>query len=130
LQRLDVFEGFVILATNLRSNLDEAFTRRLDIVVEMGMPGPEERRALWDLCLGDRMPRDPDVDLAFCAKSFELSGGSIRNVALTAAFFAAEGGDGCLHMEDVIWAVQREYRKLGRLCSEAEFGPWYDVVTA
>ena len=127
LQRLDVFEGFVILATNVRSNLDEAFTRRLDLVVEMGMPGPAERGALWDRCLGRLLPRDADVDLAFCAKAFELSGGSIRNIALTAGFFAA-AGDGCLHMEDLIWAVQREYRKMGRLCSQSEFGPWWDLV--
>jgi hypothetical protein len=127
LQRLDVFDGFAILATNLRANLDEAFSRRLDVVVEMGMPGPEERLALWDRCLGPRLPRDPDVDLAFCANSFELSGGSIRNVALTAAFLAAEA-KGNLHMEDLICAVQREYRKLGRLCSQSEFGPWYELV--
>jgi len=128
LQRLDVFDGFAILATNLRSNLDEAFTRRLDVVVEMGLPGPEERLELWDRCLGPVLPRDPDVDLAYCAKSFELSGGSIRNIALTAAFFAAGDNEGCVHMEDLIWAVQREYRKMGRLCSESEFGPWYDLV--
>jgi hypothetical protein len=128
LQRLEVFEGFVILATNARSNLDDAFTRRLDVVVEMDMPGPKERLALWERCLGPHLPRDPAVDLAFCAESFELAGGSIRNVALTAGFFAAKGG-GCLQMEDLIWAVQREYRKLGRLCSEAEFGPWWELVS-
>src|SRR5436853_647105 len=120
LQRLDAFDGFVVLASNLRSNIDEAFTRRLDVIVEMLMPGVDERRALWDRCLGARMPRHEDVDLDFLAKSFLLSGGSIRNIALTGAFFAAEG-DGCLRMEDLIWGVQREYRKLGRLVSEPEF---------
>jgi hypothetical protein len=94
----------------------------------MDMPGPKERLALWERCLGPHLPRDPAVDLAFCAESFELAGGSIRNVALTAGFFAAKGG-GCLQMEDLIWAVQREYRKLGRLCSEAEFGPWWELVS-
>ena len=127
LQRFDSFDGFAILATNLRSNLDEAFTRRLDVVVELGMPERRERQRLWDQCLGPRIPRDADVDLPALAKSFELSGGSIRNIALTAAFFAAEG-DGCLHMEDLIWAVHREYAKLGRLISEQEFGPWYKLV--
>jgi hypothetical protein len=128
LQRLDAFEGFVVLATNLRSNIDDAFTRRLDVVVEMAMPGVDERRALWDRCLGPRIPRNADVDLGFLAKSFVLSGGNIRNIALTAAFFAAEG-DGFLHMEDLIWGVQREYRKLGRLLSETEFGPWWSLVS-
>lgn len=127
LQRIDTFEGIAILATNLRSNLDEAFTRRLDLVVEMGMPEPEERLALWDRCLGRTLPRGQDVDLDFCAKAFELAGGSIRNIALTAGFFAATG-DGRLRMEDLIWAVQREYRKLGRLCTESEFGPWWKLV--
>ena len=127
LQRLDAFVGFVVLATNLRSNIDEAFTRRLDVVVELLMPAVDERRVLWDRCLGSHMPRDEDVDLGFLAKSFELAGGSIRNAALTAAYFAAEG-DGCLRMEDLIWGVQREYRKLGRLISEPEFGPWFKLV--
>ena len=127
LQRLDAYEGFVVLATNLRSNIDEAFTRRLDVFVEMVMPDADERRALWDRCLGPAMPRHENVDLGFLARSFELSGGSIRNIALTAAFFAAEAG-GPLHMEDLIWAVQREYKKLGRLISEPEFGPWFSLV--
>ena len=127
LQRLEVFEGFVILATNLRANLDEAFTRRLDLVVEMGMPGPEERLALWEHCLGPLLPRDPDVDVAYCAKAFELSGGGIRNIALTAGFLAARHGR--LRMADLIAAVAREYRKLGRLCSQSEFGPWWDLVS-
>jgi SpoVK/Ycf46/Vps4 family AAA+-type ATPase len=128
LQRIDAFEGFVVLATNLRSNLDGAFTRRLDVIVEMLMPQPMERLALWNHCLGSQMPRDSDVDLPFLAKSFELSGGNIRNVALTAAFFAANR-DGFLRMEDLVWSVQREYRKLGRLLSESEFGPWWKLVS-
>jgi AAA+ superfamily predicted ATPase len=127
LQRLDVFAGFVVLATNLRSNLDEAFTRRIDVVVEMLMPDVCERRALWERCLGARMPRHEDVDLDFLAGSFELAGGSIRNIALTSAFFAADGG-GCLRMEDLIRGVHREYRKMGRLITESEFGPWWDLA--
>ncbi len=127
LQRLDTFPGFVVLATNLRANLDDAFFRRLDVVVEIRMPGVEERLAIWEKSLGPHIPRDADVDLDFLAKSFPIAGGSIRNVALTAAFFAAEG-DGRLHMEDLIWAIQREYRKLGRLLSEPEFGPWWSLV--
>src|SRR5207244_3373361 len=76
LQRMEAFDGLAILATNLRANLDEAFTRRLDVVVDFPAPDPVHRRQLWDRCLGPLVPRG-DVDLDFCAAAFELSGGNI-----------------------------------------------------
>ena len=67
LQRMESFDGLAVLATNLRANLDEAFTRRLDLVVDFPVPDAALRRALWDRTLGDRIPRSPDLDLDFCA---------------------------------------------------------------
>jgi ATPase family associated with various cellular activities (AAA) len=128
LQRIESFEGLAILATNLRANIDEAFTRRLDVVVDFPMPDTPHRRALWERCLGSALPRSDDIDLDFCARAFELAGGSIRSAAITAAYLAAEHG-GKLTMADVVVAVQREYRKLGRLCLETEFGPYYAVLS-
>lgn len=127
LQRIESFDGLAILATNLRANVDEAFTRRLDAVVDFPVPEEPERLALWDACLGRRLPRADDIDLAFMARSFKLAGGAIRNIALTAAYFAAERG-GPVRMEDLVVATQREYRKLGRLCLESEFGPYFELV--
>ncbi|MFI7081364.1 ATP-binding protein [Micromonospora sp. NPDC049903] len=121
LQRMESFDGVAVLTTNLRANLDEAFTRRLDLIVDFAMPDVAQRRALWDRCLGTELPRDPDLDLDFCARSFELAGGSIRACVVTAAYLAAQAGRP-VRMADLVGAVQREYRKLGRLLLESEFG--------
>ncbi|ROT29443.1 ATP-binding protein [Micromonospora sp. HM5-17] len=121
LQRMESFDGVAVLTTNLRANLDEAFTRRLDLIIDFAMPDVAQRRALWDRCLGTELPRDDDLDLDFCARNFELSGGSIRACVVTAAYLAAEAGRP-VRMADLVGAVQREYRKLGRLLLESEFG--------
>lgn len=127
LQRMERFDGLAILATNLSSNIDEAFARRLDAIVEFPMPDEEERLLLWQHCLGRSVPRDDDLDLAFCAHKFELSGGNIRSIVLTAAYLAAALQQP-VSMEMLMRAVEREYRKLGRLVLESEFGPWYKLV--
>jgi hypothetical protein len=127
LQRMERFDGIAILATNLRANLDEAFTRRLDLLVDFPMPDVDLRRALWERCIGSNVPRADDLDLDFCARAFELSGGNIRNVALAAAFQAANAARP-MSMADLIHGTKREYRKLGRLCVESEFGPYYPLV--
>ncbi|MFF2702247.1 ATP-binding protein [Streptomyces cyaneofuscatus] len=123
LQRMESFDGIAVLTTNLRANLDEAFTRRLDVIAEFPIPDAEQRRALWDRCLGTSIPRDPALDLEFCAARFELAGGSIRACAVTAAYLAAESR-APLTMDQLVTAVLQEYRKLGRLVLESEFGPW------
>ncbi|MGW1410656.1 ATP-binding protein [Streptomyces sp. NPDC002403] len=125
LQRMESFDGIAVLTTNLRGNLDEAFTRRLDVIAEFPMPDAVQRLALWDRCLGTAVPREAGLDLEFCAGRFELAGGSIRACAVTAAYLAAESGQP-LGMEQIVSAVLQEYRKLGRLVRENEFGPWLE----
>ncbi|MBC3983084.1 ATP-binding protein, partial [Streptomyces sp. AC536] len=127
LQRMESFDGLAILSTNLRANLDDAFTRRLDLVVDFPMPDAEQRRVLWERCLGPLLPRAEGLDLDFCAESFELAGGNIRSVAVTAAYLAAES-DGPVRMADLIHAVQREYQKLGRLTLASEFGEYVGLL--
>ncbi|MFG3100529.1 ATP-binding protein [Streptomyces sp. NPDC048182] len=122
LQRMESFDGIAVLTTNLRANLDEAFTRRLDVVADFPMPDTGQRLALWERCLRS-LPRADDLDLAFCADRFELAGGSIRACAVTAAYLAAEA-EAPLTMRQVVTAVAQEYRKLGRLVLEGEFGPY------
>lgn len=92
LQRMESFDGIAVLATNLRANLDDAFTRRLDVIVDFPLPDANLRRGLWDRCLGGAVPRSSDVDLDFLAASFELAGGHIRSAAVTAAYLAARPG--------------------------------------
>lgn len=127
LQRMETFDGVAILSTNLRANLDDAFIRRLDSIVNFETPDAAARLALWEKCLGARLPRRDDVDLRFCADSFELTGGSIRAVSITAAYRAAAAGQP-VAMTDLVLAVAEEYRKQGRLCRESDFGAYVDVV--
>lgn len=128
LQRMESFDGLAILATNLRANVDEAFARRLDMVIDFPTPDFDLRLRLWDKCLAPGVPRSADLDMGFLARSFELSGGNIRSIALTAAYMAADR-DSPVAMEDLVRSVQREYRKLGRLVVPGEFGRYYDLVS-
>jgi hypothetical protein len=127
LQRMERFDGLAVLTTNLRSNLDESFTRRIDVIVDFPVPDEVSRRALWEMHLSSRVRQDDDIDLNFAARQFHLAGGNIRNICLTAAFLAADD-DEPVAMRHLIRATDREYRKLGRLTLEAEFGPYLAIL--
>ena len=122
LQRMEDYSGVVILATNLRRNLDEAFTRRLDFVVEFPMPEEAERLLIWRKVLPPQAPLAEDVDLALLARQYKLSGGNIRNAAVAAAFLAAAEG-WPIGMEHLLRAVRREHQKMGKLMAEADLAP-------
>ncbi|WP_019075134.1 ATP-binding protein [Streptomyces hokutonensis] len=113
LQRLESFDGIALLTTNLRANIDEAFTRRLDLVVDFPFPDPAQRLALWRHGL-THVPSAPDLELAPLAMEFELAGGSIRSAVVTAAYLAAGRGD-TVGAADLLEGARREYRKAGRL---------------
>jgi AAA+ superfamily predicted ATPase len=127
LQRMETFDGLAILSTNLRANIDEAFTRRLDCIIDFPAPVEELRLALWERCLAPPLPIGEDLDLRFCAKAFELTGGNIRSAAITAAYLAA-AADQPVGMAHLIAAVEQEYRKLGRLVLEREFGRYLALL--
>ncbi|MFI5733396.1 ATP-binding protein [Kribbella sp. NPDC051587] len=113
LQRMESFDGLAILTTNLRANLDEAFSRRLDLIIHFPQPEEPERLLLWDRCLGPTVPRHPTLDLHAAAR-FELSGGDIRSAAVTAAYYAA-ANTRPVTPQDLLTAIDHEYTKLGRL---------------
>ncbi|MDX3695100.1 ATP-binding protein [Streptomyces europaeiscabiei] len=113
LQRLESFDGIALLTTNLRANIDEAFTRRLDLVVDFPFPDTAQRLALWRHSLA-AVPRADDTDPAAVARDFELAGGSIRSAVVTAAY-AAAGRAGSVTTADLREGAEREYRKAGRL---------------
>lgn len=117
LQRLESFDGIAVLTTNLRANIDDAFTRRLDLVVDFPFPDTEQRIALWRSCL-TATPCAEDLGLDVCAKEFELSGGAIRSAAVTAGYLAA-GRGAPVSAEDIRAGARREYRKMGRLVPDA-----------
>jgi SpoVK/Ycf46/Vps4 family AAA+-type ATPase len=121
LQRMEEYEGVVIMTTNLRKNMDDAFMRRMHFAVEFPFPNELYRQRIWRQIWPEATPRQVDLDLRFMAHHFEIAGGNIRNIAVAAAFLAADDGQeiGMFHL---IRATQREYQKLGKVVNESEFG--------
>jgi hypothetical protein len=127
LQRIEAFDGVVVLATNLAGNLDDAFGRRIQFTVEFPVPDEELRSRLWSLSLPSTAPVAADVDPAFLAGMFPLTGGDIRSAALMAAFAAA--GEGCpIGMRHVVVALGRLRRQQGKVPSPTEFGRYLPLV--
>ena len=127
LQRLEAYDGLVIMATNFEKNVDEAFLRRIHVRVEFTLPGVEERRMIWSSNLPEAAPVQ-DIDEQWLAEQFELSGGAIRNAAIHAAFVAAAAGTP-ITMDCAVGGVARELLKMGRLLKPADFGKYYPLVT-
>jgi hypothetical protein len=123
LQRIELFEGIAVLATNMRAHIDEAFLRRIHITVEFPLPREAERLGLWDRSFPPGAPLAADIDWGFLARHFELTGGAIRNAALGAAFLAADG-PGVIGMPEVVNALRTELVKAGKRVADGEFGPY------
>ncbi|XYI01015.1 ATP-binding protein [Sorangium sp. So ce1128] len=119
LQRIEEHEGVVLLATNLKGNMDEAFARRLHHVIEIPEPDAAARERIWRLSIPPRAPVDAGVDLGALARRFELPGGAIRNAALSAAHRAAAEG-APIRRAHLAAALLAEYTKLDRLCPRAD----------
>ncbi|QKV68986.1 AAA family ATPase [Streptomyces harbinensis] len=113
LQRLESFSGIALLTTNLRANVDEAFTRRLDLVIDFPFPDRPQRLALWQHSL-THVPHTDGIELTPLSEAFELAGGAIRSAVVTAAYLAAGRGDK-VTAADLLEGARREYRKAGRL---------------
>jgi SpoVK/Ycf46/Vps4 family AAA+-type ATPase len=127
LQKMEEYEGVVILATNLRKNMDDAFVRRMHFTIEFPFPNENDRRRIWKQIWPDDTPRSSDLDLNFMAGHFEVAGGNIRNIALAAAFLAADDG-GAVNMVHLTRATQREFQKMGKVVMGAEFGEYAEHV--
>ncbi|GAA3602001.1 ATP-binding protein [Kineosporia mesophila] len=119
LQRLEQFDGIALLTTNLRANIDDAFTRRLDLVVDFPFPDAGQRARLWHHSLAGA-PLEPGLDPAHVATRFEMPGGAIHSACVTAAYLAA-GRDGRVTHDDLWSGAEREYRKMGRLVNVSSF---------
>jgi SpoVK/Ycf46/Vps4 family AAA+-type ATPase len=127
LQKMEEYDGVVILATNLRKNIDDAFIRRMHMTIEFPFPEEPDRLRIWQKVFPPEAPLAKDVDLTFLAKQFKVTGGNIRNIALLAAFLAAEER-AAIGMTQIVRAIKREYQKLGKLVTEADFGPYLPLV--
>jgi DNA polymerase III delta prime subunit len=114
LQRMEEHEGVTILASNRARDMDEAFTRRFQFSIDFPIPDEAHRLKIWEGMFPAEVLRDGDLDLAGLARNFEMSGGEIKNAALSAAF-AAAGEGRALATEHVRWAVRREFMKGGKV---------------
>ena len=120
LQKLEAHDGAVVLASNLKRNMDDAFTRRLHYVVEFPEPDAVQRERLWRAVFPAAAPLADDVDFGFLARQFELSGGDIRNVILEAAFLAARNATP-IGMKELVCSLSRQLAKEGKMASLAAF---------
>jgi SpoVK/Ycf46/Vps4 family AAA+-type ATPase len=122
LQRMEAYDGVTILATNLRANLDDAFTRRLQFAVDFPFPEVEDRLRIWTTLFPAGVPRETGIDFDFLARRFKLTGGNIRNIIVSAAYLAAADG-GRVTMQHLLHGTRRELQKMGRLVNPADLQP-------
>jgi ATP-dependent 26S proteasome regulatory subunit len=116
---MEEYQGVSMLATNLRQNLDEAFVRRLQAIIEFPFPNEEYRRKIWEGVFPAEAPLAEDVKFDLLAREVRLAGGNIKNMAVAAAFYAATDGDK-IRMKHLVQAAHREHQKLARAWNESE----------
>lgn len=121
LMRMEAYRGLAILTTNMKQALDTAFMRRIRFVVDFPFPGESERAEIWRRVLPARAPMK-GIDPEQLAR-LTVAGGSIRNIALSGAFLAAEEGDR-LQMRHMLEAARTEYLKLDRSLTPSEVHGW------
>jgi SpoVK/Ycf46/Vps4 family AAA+-type ATPase len=127
LQRIETYEGVIVLATNLAGNMDDAFSRRLNHVVHFPLPDVAMREKLWAKAFPEQAPIAVDLDLQVLAKTFELTGGNIRNAALASAYLAA-ARDEPIGQRHVLQAIAIELEKIGRPPIRSDFGDSYGLL--
>lgn len=127
LQKMEEYEGIVILASNFSNNIDEAFLRRLHFKIDFPSPDEELREKIWRNIFPRKTPVAENIDYSFLSM-FKITGGNMKNIALSAAFLAA-GDSGVIKMEHIIKGTQREFQKMGKLCTKEDFGQYYKILT-
>ncbi len=120
LQRMEMYDGMTILATNLPANMDDAFTRRLNFIIHFPLPDEVQRLKIWKVLLPPSLPLDLGIDWEFLARRYPLAGGSIRNALVAAAFLAAQQGQ-VLNMRCLLQAIRQEMQKMGRFIKEEDY---------
>lgn len=126
LQKIEEYEGIIILATNLLQNFDAAFCRRFKFIIEFPFPDEERRKEIWENVFPTEMPRH-DIDYDYLAKEYTFSGSQIKNIAVAAAFLAA-GEQDSLRMQHILQALKREMKKTGKNMIPGDFGKYYSLM--
>jgi SpoVK/Ycf46/Vps4 family AAA+-type ATPase len=115
LQRVEDFPGVVILATNLKANLDDAFSRRFQSMIYFPIPGPEQRKRLWKQVFSEESTLEKDFDLDEIAIKYELAGGAIINVSRYSSMKALKRGSNIILKKDIIEGIRKEFGKEGKI---------------
>lgn len=115
LQKIEDFPGTIIIATNLKTNMDEAFTRRFQSMVQFTIPGPQERLQLWQNAFNGVCELSSDVDLPAIAEQYEMAGGQIINVLRQCALVAIQKYDRSVSQDDIIASIRQEFRKENKM---------------
>jgi SpoVK/Ycf46/Vps4 family AAA+-type ATPase len=113
LQRVEDYSGVVILATNLKANMDIAFTRRFQTIIYFPAPNVEQRQQLWENSF-KMVEKEKDVDFSLIANEYKITGGSIINVLRYCSLSALRRGSNAVAMDDIIEGIKRELRKEGK----------------
>ena len=121
LQRMEAYRGLAILTTNMKSAMDRAFFRRIRFLIQFPFPDAKQRAEIWKRIFPADTPVE-NLDMEKLAR-FNIAGGNIRNIALNAAFIAAEE-DGVVKMSHILRAAKSEYAKLEKTMSSAETKEW------
>jgi SpoVK/Ycf46/Vps4 family AAA+-type ATPase len=114
LQRIEDHDGVVVLASNMKENLDDAFTRRFESIIHFPMPRPEQRLQIWRNGFSAKSTLSPEVDLVNLAGSCEISGGAIMNVIRYSSMKALSRGSGEILLADLQEGIRKELLKEGR----------------
>jgi ATP-dependent 26S proteasome regulatory subunit len=121
---MEEYEGITVMTTNYLENIDPAFFRRISYIIHFPFPDVASRLAIWQGIFPSNVPMDEDdVDFNYLAKQFEISGGSIKNIALTAAFLAVDMQQE-VGMAHIIKAVKYELMKQKKIVLKEDFGEY------
>jgi SpoVK/Ycf46/Vps4 family AAA+-type ATPase len=127
LQKIEEYEGIIVLATNFIQNFDEAFKRRIKFIIECPFPDPYYRLAIWKSVFPDKTPKDAGIDFPYLANTFEMTGSGIKNAAVSAAFLAA-AAHAPLNMDHILTAVLAAMRKIGKTLQKEDLKEYYYIL--
>ena len=111
---MEEYPGMVILASNMRNNVDEAFTRRLQSIIAFNKPQYRERIRLWEKAFSKACTPPPKEEIDRIAQQYDLAGGSVINVVQYASLLSLSRGDKKITIEDLLMGIKKEYRKEGK----------------
>jgi AAA+ superfamily predicted ATPase len=114
LQRIEDFPGVVILATNLKANIDDAFSRRFQSMIHFPIPGPVQRLRLWKQSFSAKSKLEDDIDLEEVAEKYEMTGGAMINISRYSSLMALKRGNNIILKKDLMRGIRKEFGKEGK----------------